>query len=134
MDINDSLKYFGLDSSYQIADLDYAYKQKLRELNKHYKDLLAKVVPQDDKNLPPEFIDQYQEIVWKIILNEQISEENAKCLFTLLLDIKNKLNKGILDQSTLVYLTKLKYDGSIDDLELLSAIASNSISQERSPR
>lgn len=134
MDINDSLKYFGLDSSYQIADLDYAYKQKLRELNKHYKDLLAKVVPQDDKNLPPEFINQYQEIVWKIILNEQISEENAKCLFTLLLDIKNKLNKGILDQSTLVYLTKLKYDGSIDDLELLSAIASNSISQERSPR
>lgn len=119
MKIEDELNAFNLKENYTEKELEEAYKRKLEELEISYEILKSRLNKIDTKKFQEEINDKINRTLWKIIFSEKIEEEMAKKLFTLLLDIKKKIQNGVLDPELLIYLKALKFNNTQNDLSLL---------------
>lgn len=119
MKIEDELNAFNLKENYTEKELEEAYKRKLEELQISYEILKSRLNKIDTKKFQEEINDKINRTLWKIIFSEKIEEEMAKKLFTLLLDIKKKIQNGVLDPELLIYLKALKFNNTQNDLSLL---------------
>ena len=119
MKIEDELNAFNLKENYTEKELEEAYKRKLEELEISYEILKSRLNKIDTKKFQEEINDKINRTLWKILFSEKIEEEMAKKLFTLLLDIKKKIQNGVLDPELLIYLKALKFNNTQNDLSLL---------------